>query len=253
MLKKKPGGGRTTPLFPLKNPITEALILIDRLASFFYLASDQEFRMQQSIMSTLPLLLLLLFSSLFPAPSHAWGIHGHLIVCQIAQARTFFRLLPRSAPRLLSSDRLVSCRAGWATRPPRRWGACCHRTPGATWAASVPGPMASSSGTPGRRRSTTSTPRTTSAATPTTVCWFCPQIRLKFAWTCCHIVAACIMLVSCVALSGDCKDEDSFRGRCVAGSINNYTSQLLTYDATSPSTQCNTAPFNSVLQFFLPC
>uniref|UniRef100_A0A0E0JDL5 Uncharacterized protein n=1 Tax=Oryza punctata TaxID=4537 RepID=A0A0E0JDL5_ORYPU len=42
--------------------------------------------MQQSII-TLPLLLLL-FSSLFPAPSHAWGVHGHLIVCQIAQART---------------------------------------------------------------------------------------------------------------------------------------------------------------------
>uniref|UniRef100_A0A0D9UWC5 Aspergillus nuclease S1 n=1 Tax=Leersia perrieri TaxID=77586 RepID=A0A0D9UWC5_9ORYZ len=34
----------------------------------------------------------------------------------------------------------------------------------------------------------------------------------------------------------DCKDEDGVKGRCVAGAITNYTSQLLTYDATSPST-----------------
>jgi len=36
--------------------------------------------------ATLPLLLLLLLAAL-PAPSHAWGVDGHLMVCQIAQAR----------------------------------------------------------------------------------------------------------------------------------------------------------------------
>lgn len=30
-------------------------------------------------------------------------------------------------------------------------------------------------------------------------------------------------------LTGDCKDEDGVMDRCVAGAINNYTSQLLTY------------------------
>ncbi|KAF8780023.1 hypothetical protein HU200_001988 [Digitaria exilis] len=31
----------------------------------------------------------------------------------------------------------------------------------------------------------------------------------------------------------DCKDEDGVKGRCVAGAINNYTSQLLTYGRSS--------------------
>jgi hypothetical protein len=38
--------------------------------------------------------------------------------------------------------------------------------------------------------------------------------------------------------SGDCKDVDGVKGRCVAGAINNYTSQLLTYGKSS-ATQCN--------------
>lgn len=36
--------------------------------------------------ATLLLLLPLLFSAL-PAPSHGWGVDGHLMICQIAQAR----------------------------------------------------------------------------------------------------------------------------------------------------------------------
>ncbi|XP_010542169.1 PREDICTED: endonuclease 2 [Tarenaya hassleriana] len=35
--------------------------------------------------------------------------------------------------------------------------------------------------------------------------------------------------------SRDCKDEDGERGRCVAGAINNYTTQLLSYNAESSS------------------
>lgn len=39
--------------------------------------------------ATLPplLLLILLAATAVPAPSHAWGVDGHLMVCQIAQAR----------------------------------------------------------------------------------------------------------------------------------------------------------------------
>jgi len=33
----------------------------------------------------LPLLLLL--AAALPAPSHGWGVDGHLMVCQIAQVR----------------------------------------------------------------------------------------------------------------------------------------------------------------------
>ncbi|KAG8652236.1 hypothetical protein MANES_06G066800v8 [Manihot esculenta] len=40
--------------------------------------------------------------------------------------------------------------------------------------------------------------------------------------------------------SRDCKDEDGETGRCVAGAINNYTSQLLTYiNASSLQTEYN--------------
>ncbi|KAF9591392.1 hypothetical protein IFM89_004077 [Coptis chinensis] len=35
------------------------------------------------------------------------------------------------------------------------------------------------------------------------------------------------------SLRGDCKDETGEKGRCVAGAINNYTNQLLTYSSSS--------------------
>ncbi|GJN37592.1 hypothetical protein PR202_gb26565 [Eleusine coracana subsp. coracana] len=52
----------------------------------------------------------------------------------------------------------------------------------------------------------------------------------------------------------DCKDEDGVAGRCVAGAINNYTSQLLTYGKSSESSKCN-APLvlqSSDFSTFLP-
>lgn len=39
-------------------------------------------------------------------------------------------------------------------------------------------------------------------------------------------------------LSGDCKDEDGLKGRCVAGAINNYTNQLLTYNSATSQAEC---------------
>ncbi|XP_052136970.1 endonuclease 2 isoform X1 [Oryza glaberrima] len=137
--------------------------------------------MQQSIMSTLPLLLLLLFSSLFPAPSHAWGVHGHLIVCQIAQGRL--------------SDAA---------------------------AAAVRGLLPSYAG-----------------GNLSSLCSWADGVKLRYPWSApLHYIDTPDHLCS-YTYDRDCKDEDSFRGRCVAGAINNYTSQLLTYDATSPSTQYN--------------
>jgi hypothetical protein len=48
--------------------------------------------------ATLPLLLLLLLAAAMPAPSHGWGVDGHLMVCQIAQVRalifSYLLLLP---------------------------------------------------------------------------------------------------------------------------------------------------------------
>uniref|UniRef100_A0A0E0MQW4 Aspergillus nuclease S1 n=1 Tax=Oryza rufipogon TaxID=4529 RepID=A0A0E0MQW4_ORYRU len=131
--------------------------------------------MQQSIMSTLPLLLLLLFSSLFPAPSHAWGIHGHLIGrLSDAAAAAVRGLLPSYAGGNLSS-----------------------------------------------------------------LCSWADGVKLRYPWSApLHYIDTPDHLCS-YTYDRDCKDEDSFRGRCVAGAINNYTSQLLTYDATSPSTQYN--------------
>ncbi|CAN6675603.1 unnamed protein product [Malus baccata var. baccata] len=38
--------------------------------------------------------------------------------------------------------------------------------------------------------------------------------------------------------SRDCKDEDGEKGRCVAGAINNYTTQLLTYNSQSSQPKC---------------
>ncbi|KAK5842087.1 Nuclease S1 [Gossypium arboreum] len=37
----------------------------------------------------------------------------------------------------------------------------------------------------------------------------------------------------------DCKDEDGEAGRCVAGAINNYTSQLLTYNSAADKAEYN--------------
>jgi len=65
-----------------------------------------------------------------------------------ATCSAFFWNLP---PGMLS-------RAAWAAQR-RRWRTCCPPTLARTWAASAPGLTKSSSGTPGHRRSTASTPR----------------------------------------------------------------------------------------------
>lgn len=42
----------------------------------------------------------------------------------------------------------------------------------------------------------------------------------------------------CMYNSGDCRDGNGTLGRCVAGAINNYTTQLLTYGNKGSDSQC---------------
>ncbi|RZC58067.1 hypothetical protein C5167_005370 [Papaver somniferum] len=49
-------------------------------------------------------------------------------------------------------------------------------------------------------------------------------------------------------ITGDCKDEDGEKGRCVAGAINNYTDQLLSY-RTSTFSQANQYNLTEALLF----
>lgn len=54
--------------------------------------------------------------------------------------------------------------------------------------------------------------------------------------------------------SGDCRDGNGTLGRCVAGAINNYTTQLLSYGNKDSDSQCKqTLPrlllFLFILQF----
>ncbi|EES00378.1 hypothetical protein BDA96_03G091400 [Sorghum bicolor] len=124
--------------------------------------------------ATLPLLLLLLLPAL-PAPSHAWGVDGHLTVCQIAQGRlsdaaaaAVKDLLPSYAGNNLSS-----------------------------------------------------------------LCSWADDVKLRYRWSSpLHYIDTPDGLCT-YSYDRDCKDEDGIKGRCVAGAINNYTSQLLTYGTSS--------------------
>ncbi|CAD6232463.1 unnamed protein product [Miscanthus lutarioriparius] len=117
---------------------------------------------------TLPLLLILLLAAL-PAPSHAWGVDGHLMGrLSGAAAAAVKDLLPSYAGNNLSS--LCS----WADDVKFRY----PRSPPLHY-----------------------------IDTPDGLCTY--------------------------SYDRDCKDEDGVKGRCVAGAINNYTSQLLTYRRSS--------------------
>lgn len=132
--------------------------------------------------ATLPLLLLLLLAAL-PAPSHGWGVDGHLMVCQIAQGRlsgaaaaAVKDLLPSYAGNNLSS-----------------------------------------------------------------LCSWADDVKFRYPWSSpLHYIDTPDGLCN-YSYDRDCKDEDGVKGRCVAGAINNYTSQLLTYRGRGRSSapQCN--------------
>ncbi|XP_044974428.1 endonuclease 2 [Hordeum vulgare subsp. vulgare] len=133
--------------------------------------------MQGRQAGTALLLLLAVVVAVLPAPSLGWGVDGHLIVCQIAQAR-----LSDAAAKAV--DDLLPSDAG--------------------------GNLSS-------------------------LCSWADKVRFRYHWSApLHFIDVPDNECS-YSYDRDCKDEEGVKGRCVAGAINNYTSQLLTYGSSSPS------------------
>ncbi|GJN05937.1 hypothetical protein PR202_ga23615 [Eleusine coracana subsp. coracana] len=71
------------------------------------------------------------------------------------------------------------------------------------------------------------------------LCSWADDIKFRYHWSSpLHYINTPDELCS-YSYDRDCKDEEGVTGRCVAGAINNYTSQLLTYGKSSESSQCN--------------
>ncbi|KAK8522443.1 hypothetical protein V6N12_056151 [Hibiscus sabdariffa] len=69
------------------------------------------------------------------------------------------------------------------------------------------------------------------------VCSWADQVRFRFRWSSpLHFINT--PEICSYKYTRDCKDEDGVVGRCVAGAINNYTSQLLTSNSASNKAQC---------------
>ncbi|XP_012467688.1 endonuclease 2 isoform X3 [Gossypium raimondii] len=70
------------------------------------------------------------------------------------------------------------------------------------------------------------------------VCSWADQVKFRYRWSSpLHFIntpEACSY-----QYKRDCKDEDGEAGRCVAGAINNYTSQLLTYNSAADKAEYN--------------
>lgn len=67
------------------------------------------------------------------------------------------------------------------------------------------------------------------------LCSWADKVRFRYHWSApLHFIDVPDNVCS-YSYDRDCKDEEGVKGRCVAGAINNYTSQLLTYGSSSPS------------------
>ncbi|KAJ8758520.1 hypothetical protein K2173_000241 [Erythroxylum novogranatense] len=65
------------------------------------------------------------------------------------------------------------------------------------------------------------------------LCSWADEVRFRFHWSApLHYIDTPDDLCSYL-YKRDCKDENGVEGRCVAGAVNNYTSQLLTYNSDS--------------------
>lgn len=65
------------------------------------------------------------------------------------------------------------------------------------------------------------------------VCSWADNVRFRYHWSApLHFIDTPDNLCG-YSYDRDCKDNDGVKGRCVAGAINNYTSQLLTYGSSS--------------------
>ncbi|KAL4304395.1 hypothetical protein GQ457_10G022150 [Hibiscus cannabinus] len=70
------------------------------------------------------------------------------------------------------------------------------------------------------------------------VCSWADRVRFRFRWSSpLHFINT--PEICSYKYTRDCKDEDGVAGRCVAGAINNYTSQLLTSNSASNKAQYN--------------
>ncbi|XVF02236.1 hypothetical protein REPUB_Repub04eG0158600 [Reevesia pubescens] len=70
------------------------------------------------------------------------------------------------------------------------------------------------------------------------VCSWADEVRFRYRWSApLHFINT---PDTCTyQYKRDCKDEDGEMGRCVAGAINNYTSQLLTYNSAATEAEYN--------------
>ncbi|KAL6848251.1 hypothetical protein ACP4OV_022379 [Aristida adscensionis] len=140
-----------------------------------------------------PLLLLLVLFAALPAPSHGWGVGGHLMVCQIAQGRL-------SGAAAAAVKELLPSYAG--------------------------GNLSS-------------------------LCSWADDVKFRYHWSApLHYIDTPDDLCT-YSYDRDCKDEDGVKGRCVAGAINNYTSQLLTYGGSSYSSSSSLSSQYNLTQALL--
>ncbi|KAH9746796.1 Endonuclease 2 [Citrus sinensis] len=67
------------------------------------------------------------------------------------------------------------------------------------------------------------------------VCTWADHVKFHYHWSSAlHFIDTPDNLCT-YQYNRDCKDEDGVKGRCVAGAINNYTTQLLSYNSASSS------------------
>ncbi|MFQ6622879.1 hypothetical protein Gotur_001932 [Gossypium turneri] len=70
------------------------------------------------------------------------------------------------------------------------------------------------------------------------VCSWADQVKFRYRWSSpLHFINT--PETCSYQYKRDCKDEDGEAGRCVAGAINNYTSQLLTYNSAADKAEYN--------------
>ncbi|KAF6165720.1 hypothetical protein GIB67_012617 [Kingdonia uniflora] len=68
-------------------------------------------------------------------------------------------------------------------------------------------------------------------------CSWADQVRFRYHWSAAlHYINT--PDVCNYQYDRDCEDDTGEKGRCVAGAINNYTNQLLTYGKSTPQAEC---------------
>ncbi|KAF8724558.1 hypothetical protein HU200_020818 [Digitaria exilis] len=156
--------------------------------------------------ASLPSLLLLLLAAAaaLPAPSYGWGVDGHLMVCQIAQVHA------------CASLQTPFCNLLCVLLKPVTTGNAVQGRLSDAAAAAVKDLLPSYAGN-----------------NLSSLCSWADDVKFRYHWSSpLHYIDTPDGLCT-YSYDRDCKDEDGVKGRCVAGAINNYTSQLLTYGGSS--------------------